>query len=187
MSSEQIREIMIGLQRLGLEVRESGEPESKPMFSGVWMEKGALVVHPPSAHISDLLHEAGHFAITPSRFRHLLEPGNIEEDKDNLPLRAAIEDYMRSNLDPDDPTVRGILQMSDPEAVAWSFAAAKALGIPDTFLITRGNGEPPPFEGEGEEILACLRMGRYLGIHGLQAASMCKVKEWPAMRRWIQI
>ena len=92
------------LRSIGIEVRESilTEPTFLP---GLTIERGTLLYDPAQlTHPGDLLHEAGHIAITPAR------------------ERAA----MSGAADPD-----GGLEMA---AIAWSWAALLHLGLQPEIL-----------------------------------------------------
>ncbi len=85
--------------QVGLTIRERPLPETT-FVPGIFIEQGALVIDRSRlAHPGDILHEAGHIAVTPSEDRALLH--------DNL------------NSGPAD----------EMAAIAWSFAACVELGL----------------------------------------------------------
>ena len=147
--------------------------------AGVAIRGGALLFD-ERASASNLLHEAGHVAICPGRFRHLLS-GNVETSYAHV-IREA---QPHLNGDPDSPLQRALIQMGDTEATAWAFAAGVAAGLPPQIVIEDGD-----YQGEGAEIRACLRGRAYLGIHGLAHGGMTRLRgeaAYPAMQRWLQI
>ena len=143
-----------------------------------------LVAQASDEVVGDVLHEAGHVAVTPSLFREHLSD-NVSDDR----MNKLYEDYLAANPDgfswPEDPICRAILQADEQAAIAWSFAAALAIGI-DTMLPFK-NG----FEGGGEDVHLALSIGQHLGINGLRVGGMTgrrgATDGFPAMVRWMQI
>ena len=182
--------VVDGLVAMGIDLEMHEHSNPNALVPGVWLDAGKVHVCPWSAHLGDILHETGHWAIIPSRFRPLITPGNLEK----LEFFEAIETYIKSkeafDRGPDHWLIRAIIQMGDHEAQAWSFAAAIELGLNTREIFChRYPGVPDehqPFQGEGEQEWACLRIGQHAGIHGLQAAGMCRVRDWPKMIRWVQ-
>lgn len=76
-----------------------------------------------------VLHEAGHLAIVPARFREYVRPASVESPE----FLAAVDAYMRSkecfDNGPDHSLIRGLIQAGDCEASAWSYAAAHEIGL----------------------------------------------------------
>lgn len=171
---------------IGLEVEWTKDDPEDSFVPGVWLDQGKIVVNRSVAHIGDVLHEAGHLACVPSKFRHLVERGSLPTPK----LQAAIEEYMDTHPFMDehgneDPVHRGVMQMGDCEATAWAYAASKHLGISPAVLFSdRVRGEVP-YDGEGPSIWEALDRNAYFGINGLQAAQFCSVRDFPKMRRWL--
>lgn len=138
----------------------------------------------PQAPASGLLHEAGHLAVMPTRFRHFLS-GNLGEG-----MRRAFAALDQLDLAPDDPLLRAMLQTSDPEVTAWAWAAGKAIGLPDQMII-----EDDDYQGEGEGIRIALAANSYLGINGLSHAGFCVVRQnpyrplpvYPELAHWLQL
>ncbi|WP_236467711.1 hypothetical protein [Pseudomonas syringae] len=135
------------------------------------------------AHASGLLHEAGHLAVMPARFRHFLS-GNLSEG-----MSRAFAELDQLGLEPDDPLMRAMLQTSDPEVTAWAWAAGKAIGLPDEMII-----EDDDYQGEGEAIRISLAANAYVGIYGLSHAGFCVVRRnpyrplpvYPELAQWLQ-
>jgi hypothetical protein len=176
------------LAGIGLEIElvDGTHPNAFMEGGGVWLDRGRVIVNPDITHVGDLLHEAGHLACIPSRFRELVEPGELPTPK----LAEAIELYTSTNLfilddiGTEDPTWRSIMQMGDCEATAWSYAAAKAIGLHAVALFEARHGREP-YQGGGHDIWTMLDANSYFGINGLQAAGFCTVKMFPAMKRWL--
>lgn len=168
------------LRSIGIEV------EVVPGVSGflrdIRIECGCILVDPVHNSVcGSMLHEGGHIAITPSVFRPLMT-GDATES-----IGPAMDRYIEEHPTlgfEEDPIVRGIVQAGDPEASAWSYAAAIAAGV-DTMLPFQGF-----FDDQGEEIHDMIAAGRYLGINGLRAAGMIETRgpnAFPKMLRWMQI
>jgi len=78
--------------------------------------------------VSGLLYEAGYFALVQTPYRAMLSGG----------VRRAVakvfDDPSVTELPPD-PTLRALMQASDPGATAFAWAAGRHLGIPDELII----------------------------------------------------
>ena len=167
------------LRRIGLAVHvDSGVNGFVP---GVRIVDGALSVD-PTCLSSSLLHEAGHLAIVPGRFRSLMN--------DNLAvgMRRMFDELESMNLHPDHPLRRAAIQCSDPEATAWAWAAGLACGLAPNEIVMDHE-----YDGAGAEIRAMLACGQYAGINGLAHAGMCKrgmsvcaEERYPVMTTWLQ-
>src|SRR3546814_296386 len=87
-----------------------------------------------------------------------------------------------SDLSPDAPEMRAIMQAGETEATAWAFAAGRAIGLPDHVII-----EDQDYDGEGEGIRFGLALNAYVGINGMVRGGMCEsVRAYPAMIKWLQ-
>lgn len=174
-TSHLVRVVQV-LGQIGIPVRAG---DAAGGFSkGCRIDAGALI-YDDTVSASTLLHEAGHIAICPGRFRALLN-GDLEASNARILKQACVK-----NAEPDSPLLRAVIQMSDPEATAWAWAAGKAAGLDDEQIIEDGD-----YAGEGAEIRLCLRARQYLGINGLQHAGMTKARgpdAFPVMSRWLQI
>ena len=167
------------LREIGLEVCIT--PGATGFVPGVRIEHGTLRVDPACAP-SSLLHEAGHLAIVPARFRGRMS--------DNLAagMKSMFDELSRMGLDPDHPLERAARQCSDPEATAWAWAAGVAIGLPPEEIIRDAE-----YDGAGAEIRAMLQASQYYGINGLSHAGMCKrgfmvaqEQRYPKMQHWLQ-
>src|SRR3546814_16605839 len=74
-----------------------------------------------------------------------------------------------SDLSPDAPEMRAIMQAGETEATAWAFAAGPAIGLPDHVII-----EDQDYAGEGEGIRFGLALHAYVGLHGMVRGGMCQ-------------
>ncbi|SOC30957.1 hypothetical protein [Thalassospira xiamenensis] len=157
---------------------------------GVVIRAGSLVVDPQVCAIGDLLHEAGHVAITPGRYRRLMSD-DLREG-----LKLMLDDVEK--LGPDSEVFQPAMQCSDPEATAWAWAAGMHLGLKPEIII-----EDDAYGSSGANVRSQLlssELGRpygrvtgYLGIHGLAHAGMTSLHNrggaamFPEMKRWRQI
>lgn len=184
-------EVAIAIRELGLDIVIEEEPAWDGFVPGVWLENAKVHVCHWAAHSGDVLHEAAHMALIPSRFRRFVTRGDVEGPA----LLSAIKAYTVSqecfDSGPDHWLMRALIQMSDTEAQAWSYAAASYIGFPtrDAFCFEYP-GVPvdrQPYGGYGEDVWLGLRAGCHPGIHGMQAAGMTRVRDWPNMIRWVQL
>ena len=96
------------LTEIGILIKP-GVVDNETFLPGIDVEKGALVVDEKKLlYPGDLLHEAGHIAVTPASLRHRLS-GKVEASHSN----------------PD--TV-------EAAAISWSYAACAHLGLDPTFV-----------------------------------------------------
>ncbi len=167
------------LERIGLGVKL--QEGVSGFVEGVRIESGILLVD-PACRVSGLLHEAGHLACIPTRFRHYMD--------DNLAngMRRMMSEIRELSLDPDHPLERAAIQCSDPEATAWAWAAGIALGLRFEQII-----QDDEYDAGGAGIRMMLIANRYLGINGLAHAGMCKrgyfvdkAECYPKMQCWLQ-
>jgi hypothetical protein len=100
------------LNGIGLQVQPGSVP-ADAFLPGVRLHRGTLVYDAAQLRWpGDLLHEAGHLAVTPSRLRPLLDGA----------------------LDGDD----GATPVTEVAAIAWSWAACVHLGLPAEVLFHEG-------------------------------------------------
>lgn len=176
-----ITSIVDFLRSIGLRV-EYGKVPSRSFAVGVAIVRGGLVVS-PRASPSCLLHEAGHLAITPTRYRGWMT-GNLDLGS----IERMIADYTARRaqfaLDDSDLLYRAVVSCSDPEASAWAWAAGKHLGIHEEDVIRDSD-----YDGGGASVRLGLRIRRYPGINGLRFAGMCERRgagSYPTMLKWLQ-
>lgn len=174
-----LQKVINHLRAVGLEVHKV--PGATGFVPGCRIVSGALHVD-PNCTPSALLHEAGHVATVPARFRSFMS--------DNLAtgMKRMVEELMAMNLDPDHPLERAAVQCSDPEATAWAWAAGVAIGLAPVDIIL-----DKEYDGSGAEIRSMLQANQYVGINGLAHAGMCKRGNWvaehlryPKMEHWLQ-
>lgn len=178
MNSDLVKVITF-LQSIGMEIDIRGGASG--FIDGVRIENGRLLVD-PSCRASGLLHEAGHIACVPDRFRGYMS--------DNLAkgMRRMMTELQQMDLEPDHPLERAAIQCSDPEATAWAWAAGIAAGLEPEQIV-----QDDEYAGEGASIRMMLQANQYAGINGLAHAGMCKRGNWvspevryPNMTRWLQ-
>ncbi|MEP9356377.1 hypothetical protein ABLE93_22740 [Xanthobacter sp. KR7-65] len=148
--------------------------------------RGATITVAAADHdlAGDMMHEAGHIAVTPSLFRDQLD-GNTNAV---LPAMFAWLDAHPAAFGyPENPVARAIMQSLETEAIAWSYAAALAADIDSRLPFLKG------FGGGGLDIHHQVEHGQHLGIHGLAHGGMTElpwrhsVTPFPKMKRWMQI
>jgi hypothetical protein len=132
---------------------------------GIRVERGVLMVDEARLEYpGDLLHEAGHIAMAPAALRPSLSGAIDVPGLDMASLEVA--------------------------AVAWSYAAAVALGI-DPVEVFHGGG----YRGKSAGLLTTFGVGVYPGAHLLEAAGLTAtparaeelgVEPYPHMLRWLR-
>jgi spermidine synthase len=138
------------LTAIGLDVRL--EPiEGRTVLPGVTVDRGALVIDEAAlAYVGDVLHEAGHVAVTPLADRAALV-ANVGDD--------------------------GGFEMA---ALAWSYAAARHLGI-DAAVVFHDAG----YLGGAAALRENFEQGRYLGVPILVWRGLTTERDYPTMARWL--
>ena len=157
-------------------------PGAGGFVSHISILEGALLVD-PRASASNILHEAGHIAVCPSRFRAYLS-GDLEKG-----FARAFDEI--DDIDTAEELHRNLIQAGETEATAWAWAAGFALGIPEDEIV-----RDIDYGGAGKEIRLMLSMRCYLGINGLARAGFCKVRAracsgltesvFPNLNFWLQ-
>lgn len=163
------------VRSVGIPVTLSSE-EVKGFAPGIEIRAGELFVG-PGATASSFLHEAGHLAILPGNVRNWAA-GDID-----IVVERMFQWLKRieAGVEPDAPLMRAAIQASDPEATAWAWAAGAAASLRPTETIRNED-----YEGDGAAIRLQLSARRYVGIHGLQHAGLCSVRNYPVMSAWLQ-
>lgn len=179
----ELNRVVDALNGIGIEARLVAGAAG--FLDGVRIVAGALHVA-PTARISDCLHEAGHIACVPRRYRHL-----ANDDLDQL-VRIMFEDATAQGLEPESPLYRALLQCSDREATAWAWAFGRHLNLaPETII----EDEQYPDEdgvGGGAVVRLQVSMGMYFGVNGLARAGFCstnqfgKLPKYPQLAFWTQ-
>jgi len=168
------------LESIGLPIKVV--PGATGFVDHVAIVEGTLHVD-PQCRASAMLHDAGHLAIVPGKFRHMLS-GNLYSG-----LKRMFEDTEVVMQHPDSPLARAMVQIGDPEATAWAWAAGKAIGLPPTMII-----QDDEYDGEGAFLRMHLSANGYLGINGMSHAGFCIVRPnkysslpvYPKLAFWLQ-
>ena len=181
-------QVIESLRGLGVPIELSEAPREGTFISGVWIDRGVLYVHLDSLVApGDLFHEAGHLAIVPPAFRQYITPGNLEESE----FWTKMSEFMQLGglgRYPECPVARALMQCSETEAMAWSYAAAVEIGYPPlkVFFFDDVELEEQPYEGDGEAITMAFSMKSHFGVNGMHHAKMCNMREYPKMLKWMQ-
>lgn len=169
------------LQQIGLTIREVDTANG--FIPNVLIAGGELHIT-KATRPSNLLHEAGHVAVFPARYRTLINDDIDEAARrmfEDIERRSRVEDP--SLFHPDSQTMRTAIQAGEAEATAWAYAAGRAIGLPEHLII-----EDADYDGAGAEVRLGLSLNAYLGINGLVHAGMCQsVRAFPTLTRWLQI
>lgn len=183
MAAAMMQKVVSFLLEIGLEVHML--PGASGFLPGIRINQGALEYDPHVVSIADILHEAGHLAITPAEFRPLMSDGL------SAGYKAMFNAIDEQEMEPDSPMLKAILQCDDPGATAWAFAAGTHLAIEPEMIIDSRH-----YDGTGDEIRLALLHNAYLGINGLHRAGMCEssramaayrgVSVYPVLTRWVQ-
>ena len=154
------------LRHIGLEVRETELPDDT-FLPGIRIQGACLEMDPGKlAYPCDLLHEAGHIAVTPAALRASLMP--------NVNQSPGFGEHHNGEV----------------EAIAWSYAACLHLGIDPRHLF-HADG----YKGHADALLNNFSFGAYIGTQGLQEAGLAlhaqRARElgkpaYPAMLRWLR-
>ncbi len=179
------------LEEIGIPVRETSLGNS--FFNGISIEGGVIRIDHSKLRrdwpLADLFHEAGHIAVTPSIFRD-----RIPDDADDL--ARLYDEYLETHPnafsgETEDPVARAILQSSEQEAIAWSYAAAVAANIDPRLVFPKTKDT---FGGAGPSLRVQLEHGMHPGIQGLIAGGMTQsprfkrgTAPFPNMVRWLQL
>ena len=181
-SKDSLEKMIRFLSGIGITVQQ--ESNVNGFIPGVDIRKGAVLAFNAAQMegVGDLLHEAGHLAVIPSMFR-----GEVFGDIDAALMEASSE-YVKTHpiMIPgtyeEDPVIRALIQASEQEAIAWSYAAALEIGIEPTVVF-----HPKSFGGDNEEVLLGLQIKQHAGINGMSAARMTTRQMFPKMIRWMQV
>ncbi len=178
-ANTELERAVFGLRSLGIQLAESPVLPGETFVSGCWLSVGSVYYH-QSVSIGGLFHECGHYAVTPSGLREFFR----KEDVHGPEFLLAMEEWCARHPI-DSPEQAAAMNGSEQEAIAWSYAAAKRLGIRTGSLFESGF-EDANGVNQGLDIHCGLSLAMHPGIHGMQAGGMCKVKTYPEMARWIQ-
>jgi len=154
-------------------------------LKGIRIVTGTLHVA-PECDVGDVLHEAGHLALAPRRYR-----ARANLDMDGL-IKEMLADVDRLDLHPDSPLYRAVIQCSDPEATAWAWAFGLHIGLAPEDIIKDHHYPDEDGVGTGAEERLALAAHSHRGIHGLAHAGFCSVNRfgrlpvYPKMAFWTQ-
>jgi hypothetical protein len=153
------------LIEIGLEIVPQTLDENT-FLSGILIENGKILVDEAKlAFPGDLLHEAGHLAVTPKNLRAYLS--------DEIALPAEFD-----------------IDAIEQAAIAWSYAAALHLGL-NPRVVFHESG----YKGNSESLLLNFSLGVYIGANTLESAEMTATGEkarrrdvspYPKMLKWLR-
>ena len=182
--AEALAPIEAFLNRIGLPVTRTTLSDDS-FLPGVAVRMGQLVIDPERlGSPGDILHEAGHLAVAPARLRGRLD-GNIDAC-----AAALIAD---PDLDVTEAEAARIAR-TEPQAIAWSFAAALAAGVsPDCVFWAQGYGGQ--HGGAPQLVMMQVAQGFFPGVQGLVLTGLCSAPPpfgdpadpvpFPQMKAWL--
>ena len=133
--------------------------EQKTFLPGVYISKGRLFIDKDKLkYPGDLLHEAGHIAVEPAESRYKLT-GNV---------------YKCGQVDGEEIA-----------AIAWSYAALKAIGLPPEVVFHEEG-----YKGSAQALIKCFDDGGYYGQPLLSYFGICKPLNepdgFPNVEQWLR-
>ena len=156
---------------------------------GIHIVEGVLHIDPDRlAGSGDVLHEAGHIVIVPSRWR-----STVGDD-----VLATLDETVAANPDAkDDPKLQTAITMSEFMAQAWSYAAVKEIGLPAECVFFPGSYKihsdvkPHPMaawveSGTHYGILALSQVGMTGGAGIFDLMGSNGLPPFPKMTKWLQ-
>lgn len=176
---------------LDIPVRAGAVP-ADAFLPGVRIADGGLTVDRAALFTpGDLLHEAGHLAVVPKRYR-----GRIGDDVDAGVAAVRAEAAAAGDHDPVLDGLDGL--GGELQAIAWSYAACRQLDLPLEIVFKPGAYGTDKNGGADPMIIAQqIEMGFFPGLHRLLQAGMTAQPQsilhpdappggFPAMLRWVQ-
>ncbi|GAB3875589.1 hypothetical protein GCM10028824_31350 [Hymenobacter segetis] len=146
------------LAEIGIPTQEV-ELTTDTFLPGILIENGGLLIDPAKLlYPGDILHEAGHLAVTPAAERIQLA-GNVMAGK------------------PDQHGTDG----EEIVAMLWSYAAAQAIGVPPEVVF-----HPAGYRNSSKWMLNNFSQGIYLGLPLLVWMEMTTTEGFPQMTRWLR-
>jgi hypothetical protein len=156
---------------------------------GIQIVKGVLHIDPDRLVGSgDVLHEAGHIVVLPSRWRSAL--GND--------IVVTLDEAVAADPDAkDDPKLRTSIIMGEFMAQAWSYAVVKELGLPLECVFFPGSYrihtdvKPHPYStwmasGTHHGVLALSQVGMTGGAGIFELMGANGLPPFPKMTKWLQ-
>ncbi|KQO04748.1 hypothetical protein [Sphingomonas sp. Leaf242] len=153
-NAPELADMLAFLKRIGLTAAVGIVP-ADAVLPAMSVRGGAVVYDPARpGRVGDLLHEAGHLAVTDPALRDTLSQVG------------------------DDPA-------EEMAAIAWSYAAAMAIGVPIGTLFH------PGYKGGPDYLIAAFAGGSFIGLPMLQYWRMAARDSedgprFPAMRTWLR-
>lgn len=146
------------LAEIGIPTRETELP-ADTFLPGILIQDGGLLIDPARLlYPGDLLHEAGHLAVTPAAERAQLS-GNVMAGKPE-----------QQGTDGDEIV-----------AILWSYAAARHIGVPPEMVF-----HPAGYRGSSQWMLDNFRQGNYPGLPLLAWMGLTTNEDFPRMTRWLR-
>ncbi len=147
------------LAGIGIPTQEADLSTADTFLPGILIQDGGLLIDPQRLlYPGDLLHEAGHLAVTPAAERMQLG-GNVMAGKPE-----------QNGTDGDEIV-----------AMLWSYAASQAIGMPPEIVF-----HPDGYRNASEWILGNFREGRYTGLPLLVWMGMTTTEGFPRMTNWLR-
>lgn len=190
--AEHLPAILAFLNGIGIPA-DTGRTPDDAFLPGLYVDRGRIVIDPARAGSpGDALHEAGHIACCPSRFRTRLT-GDFGPW-----LQRMIEEPEAEDLDgaapPSEPE-RAALFHNEQLAIAWSYAALQRLGLDWSVVFYPGTYRHPPGQ-VAIGIVQMLEMRLFAGIDMLAnqglttrparfAGDPVLPDAYPAMKSWM--
>lgn len=183
--------ILAFVAELGIPVT-AGPVPADAFLPGIRIDDGGLIVDRAALFTpGDLLHEAGHLAVVPQRYRH-----RIGEDVDTDVARVRAEAAAAGDAD---AVLDGLAGLGgELQAIAWSYAACRQLGLPLEIVFRPGAYGTKLGDGPHPMVIAQqIEFGFFPGLHRLIEAGMSAPPQsvlypdappggFPAMLRWVQ-
>jgi hypothetical protein len=176
--AETLEPVLTFLETIGVDCR-AGDVHPDSFLPGIEIQQGRLIFDADKlASPGDLLHEAGHIAAVPSKFRTRLS-GDI--------------DACLARLTAEDAAAEAIIH-TDLAPIAWSYAAALEAGI-NPLHVFDAAGYGADKGGDIQIICQQLQMGLFPGIAMLARLGLCAAPPpfgdsgdhapYPHMKRWL--
>ena len=146
------------LAEIGIPTQEV-ELTADTFLPGILIDGGGLLIDPTRLlYPGDILHEAGHLAVTPAAERAQLS-GNLMAGK------------------PDQNGTDG----EEIVAMLWSYAASQDLGMPPEIVF-----HPQGYRDASEWMLHNFRQNSYPGLPLLVWMGLTTTEDFPRMTRWLR-
>lgn len=160
MNQQYLSTITTFLTQIGIQVIEK-KLEGDCFLPGLEIGPDIIYFDPDKfLYVGDLLHEAGHIAVTEEKFRpHIGQP--------NMAKIVGEKSW---------PT-----EGDEIASISWSAAAAIYLTIPLEVVF-----HPEGYREGSEWIINEINSGSYLGLPLLEWMGLCDAKEYPNMKRWLR-